>query len=194
MSKLINNYLYLWLKKLLLFGCSWGLIFSVPLLTICFSNHAYAAETVIFKYGFLRQSISISELSTFVETGEMSSSLRNFFELANQNPESIREVLGQEIEVDGVVLSKFLNSFPGGILLNILSEYIQTPSGRASKESLRGALVSSALPDNNIRLIEVLENYPTSEIHVEGDRLGEFFQGLKDIIDKIPVIDINLFR
>jgi hypothetical protein len=182
------NYNYLWLNSLR--SClSWGLSLFVLIFSLSFPTQIYAAETIVFKYSFLRQSVSVKELSTFVETGEMSSSLRNFFESAKQDPETIRQVLGEKITVDAIILSKFLNTFVGEILLNIVSGYIQTPSGRASTESLRGALVISALPDNNISLMEILENYPTSEIHVEGDRLVELYQRLKDLIDQIPTLE-----
>ncbi len=180
-----HNYSYLWLKTLL--SCLFVLTLSLG-----FPTQIYGAETIVFKYGFFRQSISIKELSTFVETGEMSSSLCKFFESAKQDPEKMRQLLGEKITVDAVILSKFLNTFVGEILLNIVSGYIQTPSGRASRESLRGALVTSALPDNNISLIEILENYPTSEIHVEGDRLLELYQRLKELIDQIPQIKVIL--
>jgi hypothetical protein len=161
---------------------------SLSMILLVPSYQANAANTVILKYGFLRESISVAELSTFTKTGEMSSSLRNYFNLANQNPETVRKILTDKIPVNGVLLSKILNSLPGEFLLDTLSNYITTPSGRASKESLRGAIVTSALPDNNIQLIEVLENYPTSEIQVEGDRLLEMYKSIKEVIEKIPLI------
>lgn len=147
-----------------------------------------AANTIILKYGFLRESISVKELRVFADTGKMSSSLRNYFDLANQNPTKVRNILNDKIPVNGIFLSKFLNSLPGEFLLDKLSNYIKTPSNKASKESLRGAIVTSALSDNNIQLIEVLENYPTSEIHVEGDRLLEIYKSIKEVIEKIPLI------
>lgn len=150
-----------------------------------------AADTIILKYGFLRESISVNELSTFAETGEMSSSLKNYLDLANRNPDTVRKILTEKIPVKGVFLSKILNNTIGERMLDLVSNYIATPSGRASRESLRGALVTSALPDNNLQLIEVLENYPTSEVHVDGDRLAETYFTIKEVIDKIPVIDIN---
>jgi hypothetical protein len=141
-----------------------------------------AAEKVILKYSILRESVSVAELSTLAKTGEVSRSLQAYLKMANKEPQDLRNVLNARVDVDPILLSKILNSFPGEFLLDQVSEVIHTPSQRASRESLRGAMVTSALPDGNIRLIEVLENYPTPEIQVEGDRLVEIYHKIKGAV------------
>ncbi|MGK7879375.1 MAG: alpha/beta hydrolase [Crocosphaera sp.] len=145
-----------------------------------------AAERVVLKYSILRESISVQELSQLANTGETSRSLKNYLRLANKKPEELRALLNQNVDVDPVFLSKVLNSFAGGMILDPIGEVIHTPSKRANKESLRGALVTSALSDQNIRLVEIFENYPTEEIHVDGDRLVEVYQNIEGFLDNIP--------
>ena len=147
---------------------------------------AQAAERVVLKYSVLRESISVQELSQLANTGETSRSLKTYLKLANKKPEELRALLNQNVDVDPVFLSKVLNSFAGGMVLNPIGEVIHTPSKRANKESLRGTLVTSALSDNNIRLIEIFENYPTEEIHVDGDRLVEVYQNIEGFLDGLP--------
>ncbi|MDJ0510463.1 MAG: alpha/beta hydrolase [Crocosphaera sp.] len=147
---------------------------------------AKAAETVILKYSILRESVSVEELSTLANTGEASSSLKAYLKLANKQPEELRALLNNNVDVDPVFLSKVLNSFAGGMMLDPVGEVIHTPSKRANRESLRGALVTSALSDKNIRLIEILENYPTQEIHVDGDRLAEMYQSIEGFVKNVP--------
>lgn len=154
--------------------------------TIINVKPASAAQTVILTYSILRESISVPELSTLAETGTASSSLQSYLNLANKRPEDLRNALNQTVEVDPVLLSQVLNSFAGDFLLDQMTEVIHTPSQRASRESLRGALVTSAISDKNIRLIEVLENYPTEEVHVNGDRLADVYLQIKGVMDKIP--------
>jgi hypothetical protein len=149
---------------------------------------AEAAQTVVLKYSIFRESISVAQLSKFIKTGELSPSLRAYLNMANQKPEKLRQVLAKEVDVNPTLLSQALNSLPGEILLDFVSEVIQTPSGRASRQSLRGALVTSALADGNVSLMEVLENYPTSEIHVEGDRLVEIYNSLNKVVGQLPEI------
>ncbi len=153
---------------------------------------SYAADSVLLKYSIFRETISVPELTTFAETGELSSSLKGYLNKVNKNPEDLRKVLTDKIAIDGVMLSKILNSIAGEWLLDQVSEVIHTPSNRASRQALRSALVTSALPDNQIQLIEVLENYPTSEVHVEGDRLVETYQLVSTLLEKIPKLPFFL--
>ena len=97
-----------------------------------------AAERVVLKYSILRESISVQELSQLANTGETSRSLKNYLRLANKKPEELRALLNQNVDVDPVFLSKVLNSFAGGMILDPIGEVIHTPSKRANKESLRG--------------------------------------------------------
>ncbi|MGF1478280.1 MAG: alpha/beta hydrolase [Cyanophyceae cyanobacterium] len=151
-----------------------------------------AAESVVLKYGFIRESVSVPELSTFVETGELSSSLEAYLKMANTEPEELRSVLTREIEIEPVPLSRGLNTLPGELLLDQVSKVIHTPTQSASQQSLRAALVSSALPDGNITLLEVLENYPTEDVHVEGDRLVETYTQLDKFLGILADAGVEL--
>lgn len=177
------------IKKLikLSLGCQFKLILILgELLAIYAILPVKAADQVILKYSILRESVCISELSTLAKTGETSSSLNTYLKIANKQPEDLRRILNQNIDIDPVFLLKILKSFAGDFLLDEVSQVIHTPSRRANRESLRGALVTSALSDRNIRVIEILENYPTSEIHVDGDRLADIYQQINAVVSKIP--------
>jgi hypothetical protein len=160
----------------------------VSLMILMGSQPTEAAESVVLKYSIFRGSIPVKDLRKLADTGKTSLTLKAYLKLANKKPQTLQNALNQNIDVDGVVLSKVLNSFMGNILLDRLTDVIQTPSKRASREALRGALVESALDDNNIKVIEVLENYPTQELHVDGNRLMEVYQQIKGITDKIPFL------
>ena len=148
-----------------------------------------AAESVVLRYGLFEESVSVSDLSTFAETGEQSSSLKTYFRMTNAQPQQVQEVLTREIKVDAVPLSKILNTLPGEVLLDGASEVIQTPTESASRQSLRSALVSSALTDDSVTLIEVLENYPTTDVHVEGDRLLEVYTRLERVLGTLSEVE-----
>ncbi|HBL11498.1 MAG TPA: alpha/beta hydrolase [Cyanobacteria bacterium UBA11162] len=164
-----------------------SIVFTSVLL---FSNPVNAAESVVLKYKFLRETVSVPELSTFAQTGELSSSLRAYLKLAGKEPDDLRKALTQEIPVQGVLLSRILNNPIGEAMLDRVSEVVHTPSDRASRESLRSALVMSALDDDQITLIETLENYPTREVHLEGDRLVEIVQDIAQVAGSLPNIDL----
>ncbi|WP_124976070.1 alpha/beta hydrolase [Aphanothece sacrum] len=170
-----------------------NLNFSLSLTLICgiFANFSWvipvqAAEQVILTYSILRESVSVDELSDLAKTGSVSPALKSYLKLANKNPEDLRNVLNQSVNVDPVILSKVLNSFAGNYVLDEVGQIIHTPSKRASRESLRGALVTSAVSDRNIQVVEILENYPTSELHVDGDRLAEIYKQIQGVVNQIP--------
>lgn len=165
----------------------YSLIIST-LITLVFNpfNKAIAADTIILNYSMLRQSIPVKDLSIFCETGETSSALSYFFRLANQKPDNVKIALCRKIPINGVMLSKVLNSPFGGVILDGFAEVITTPSQKASRESLRGAIVTSGLKNNDISIMEVAENYPTTEVHLNGNRLMEIYQKIDGLLGSIP--------
>lgn len=165
----------------------WMLGFVVLLSVCSWSDRAEAAEWVVLKYGFLRGRLSVPELTTFVKTGELSRSLRAYLKLAKKEPTELRRTLTQEVKVNPTFLYQVLKTPVGDVMLDQVSQVVHTPSNRANRESLRGALVSSALPDGNITLIETLQNYPTPEVHVEGERLAEVIQNISKVFARLPL-------
>ncbi|HEY9611574.1 alpha/beta hydrolase [Allocoleopsis sp.] len=152
-----------------------------------YSPRAEAAEWVVLKYRFLRERVSVTELTTFVKTGELSRSLRAYLKLAKKEPAELRRTLTQEVKVNSTFLYQALKTPVGDGMLDQVSQVVHTPTNRANRESLRGALVSSALPDGNITLIETLQNYPTPEVHVEGERLVEVMQNISKLLGGLPL-------
>ena len=64
-----------------------------------------ASESVVLSYRFLRETISVPELSTFAKTGELSSSLQAYLDMAGKQPEQLRTTLTQPISVNGIIVA-----------------------------------------------------------------------------------------
>lgn len=146
---------------------------------LLFNTSAIAADQVVLKYRIFRESISVEELSAFAETGELSKSLRINLALARQDPKAVRRYLTQPVKVNLVLLDRLLNSPVGNLILDEITEVVHTPSGKADRQALRSALVISASRDSNISLIEIIQNYPTQVVQVEGDRLESAYRQLR---------------
>ncbi|MEH1830795.1 MAG: alpha/beta hydrolase [Nostoc sp.] len=56
------------------------------------STPAFAAELVVLKYGIFRESLSVEELSTFAQTGELSRSLRVNLLWRDKTPKSFASI------------------------------------------------------------------------------------------------------
>jgi len=60
---------------------------------------------------------------------------------------------------------------------------LSSKSERANIKALRGALVRSISDDNAISLIELLENYPTNKVYVNGKILAKARNNLAAFIN-----------
>ena len=161
-------------------GCAYALI---PASTLLLSFEAISAERILLKYGILSRAVSVEELTTLAETGEVSSSLQSLLDTAGEAPDTLRQGLNEELEVSPVLLDQILNSHPGEWALDQIGEVIYPASGRASRQALRSAFVLSASDDNQVTPLEVIQNYPTAEVQVEGDRLQDKYNQVADLVD-----------
>ena len=146
---------------------------------------AIAAETVVLTYGFVNLEIPIEDLEALAAGEETSRELERLLEVADQDPNTLRTTLNAPIEVSPVVLDTALNSPPGEWVLDQVSETIQTSSGVAGRQALRGALIGASADDNQITLLELMQVYPSPEIVVEGDRLLEIYTELYDVLEPL---------
>lgn len=157
-------------RALLLVISSCLLVSSIP---------AFAAERVVLKYRIFRESLSVEELSTFAQSGKLSTGLQIVLALAQQDPKAIRQYLIKPAKVNPVILDRVLNSPVGNVILDEISQVIHTPTRKADRQALRAALVLSASEDGQVTLLEIMQNYPTAEIEVDGERLESAYRQLR---------------
>ncbi len=143
----------------------------------------HSAERIVLRYSgsILEASVTVDELAELAEKGTVSQNLQFCLDQVNQDPKNLRTVLTTVVPINGVQLSRALNHFIGEFVLDLLGEVIQTPARVANRQALRSAIINSALPDNQLTLLEILRNYPTAEILINGDRLTEIVQQLQNL-------------
>lgn len=163
--------------------CASGLLL-MALSAIGTASSALAADTIVLTYGVLEASISVDELTTFAETGEQSSRLKRYVRMSGQEPGEIRRTLTREVEIDVVTLDAALNNPIGEAALDQVGDVIYMRSGSANRQALRSALVLSASDDDKLSLLEVMQNYPTSEVMVDGKRLASAYERIADLSDR----------
>ncbi|WP_017318993.1 alpha/beta hydrolase [Mastigocladopsis repens] len=156
-----------------------ALFLVIGICLLLFGVPVKAAEQVILKYRIFREPLSVEELSTFAQTGKISSGLEANLALARQDPKPIRRYLTEPVKVDPVILDRVLNSPVGNTILDQLSQVIHTPSKKANRQALRSALVLSASKDEQMTLMEIIQNYPTSQVEVDGERLESAYRQLR---------------
>ena len=161
---------------------------------LLFQGRAIAAEKVIFKYSGATQSVSLEELQTFADTGEISPALDFLLDFSKQNPFIIRWILTQQFPANTKLIYDLLNTAPGEYALSQTGNVVSAKSERANVKALRGALVASASDDNLISLIELLEEYPTEEVYVDGKILSQVQRDLAGFINETNKIYQDTFK
>jgi len=154
-------------------------------------GRAIAADQVVLVYGSLQRSVDVEALSDLAEFGETSSQLNSYFDRADVSPEEVQRYLTEEIPVEGVTADRLLNNPLGDALLDRVSEVIYPNPRSAGRGALRAAIVLSSVDDDRLSLIEILENYPTSQVYVDTERLGTAYNDIQTASRTIQdVLDI----
>jgi hypothetical protein len=141
---------------------------------------AEAADKVVVRYGILRQSLSVAELVNFAEKGEMSRKVERYLNMTKSDPAEIRQVLTKPIDINSGTISTALNNPLGDRMLDELGRMIQTPEneGKGNRDALRTAMVQSASKDNQVSILEIIQNYPADEIHLDAKRIIKTYNTL----------------
>ncbi|MBW4659855.1 MAG: alpha/beta hydrolase [Drouetiella hepatica Uher 2000/2452] len=147
---------------------------ETPLLVQASSDYTppQLAQEIVVKYGPLRRSLSIADLTTLAETGKPSRSLKSLLGLAKVSPENVQTLLNRSVKVDATFLDKNLRNVLGEFALFEVGQIVQTGSGKANIQALRSALILSARDDNHVTFLEFLQNYPLPQMYVDGMRLA----------------------
>jgi len=149
------------------------------------SHQAIAAEQIVLKYGPLERSIAVSDLDAFATTGTTSPDLQTYLRQAGQDPEEVRRTLNQSTAVNVRDLDRVLNGPLGDLALDQISHSVHTSSHRADRQALRSALVLSASDDNRISIMEVVRNYPTQQVYIDGNQLVSTYGEISTISHQI---------
>ncbi|MDJ0702867.1 MAG: alpha/beta fold hydrolase [Leptolyngbyaceae cyanobacterium MO_188.B28] len=145
-----------------------GTVFSsLPIALIAMPSPA--AERVIFSYGLLEFPIPVASLETFAREGQIDDHLAPYAEETSpEELEELEELLLTQVELSHVTLSQFLYSSLGETLLRYLGELIQTDSRLNGFYALRSALVLAAADPEGLTVLNVLKQFPTRTIHLNG--------------------------
>jgi predicted dienelactone hydrolase len=127
---------------------------------------ASAADLIVLRFGELSRSVSVPSLVTFTETGRVEPDLEGYLRLLKPaDRQALRTVLNQSVPVDAVMASNFLDSAIGQSTLQQLVKVIAQPAAVA-EQALASALILGSAREGALRLIDVLQAYPTSTLPV----------------------------
>ncbi|MFN6463879.1 MAG: alpha/beta hydrolase [Nostoc sp. DedVER02] len=156
---------------------------SVGAIVLFSSTNANAAEQVVLKYGTFQGQVSVQELTEFTETGKTNPILRGYLEAARQDPAVARKALKAPIKADAAFLNSLLSSWAGPILVNQIGEVVHPPAGELNQQALRSALSESIQQNGEVTLLGAIQNYPSTSVELEGDRLISVYERLSNLAE-----------
>jgi predicted dienelactone hydrolase len=130
-----------------------------------------AAERVSVSYGPLELSLSVEDLETYAETGEMSSGLAFYARFVDdENLEQLRGMLRDRLDLDAVAMSQILYSSFGETSLQHLGELIQTDARQNGFYALRSALILAADDPDGLTPLNIIKHFPTPTVRIQSGR------------------------
>ena len=153
-----------------------------------------AAEKINFVYNPLTFSLSVKSLETFVETGEITGNLKDYQPFFDEKQfEQLRNFLGKSYDLEQVNLYKIGRTSLAQDLLKQLGKVVSTHSQRNGFYAIRGAVLTAAGKNDSWTIIDVLKEFPTSEIYISLEALLQlqdeilFYENYKEAIEKVSV-------
>ena len=137
------------------------------------------SQKVVFAIGLLQESLDMDDLTNFAATGKVPKGWNTYFKLLKLDPEDFRGLLTTEAKMEMKFLDGILNNLIGEYILFQVGQVIHTSKSTANIQALRSALILSAAGDNKISMLEILQNYPSQKVVLEGMKLVRAAKNLK---------------
>mgnify|MGYP001799294125 CR=1 FL=1 len=137
-----------------------------------------SADKLYFDYGVLGRQISVSSLETFATDGTIEDELAPYLnQISPENRQELQRILNTPFLAlgDGIpeqigdpfVLSQWLYSPIGEIVLATTGQLIQTEGRQNGHQAMRAAMVLAAADPAGLSLINILRFYPTNGIRLD---------------------------
>jgi hypothetical protein len=167
-------------------------LFISVLISVCFIVPVHAAERIYFNYGILGRSITLTELETFAQTGELNGTL-NFF-LGRFSPErrsQFQTVLQTPFPVEATMFDRFAYTSSGERLLQEIGEIVQSPARLNGLRGLRSAMTLATDNSVGVSVLSFLRQFPT-DIRIDVRRLLSLVQRVSRVLSDTQTVVAQL--
>ncbi|MEH1814964.1 MAG: alpha/beta hydrolase [Nostoc sp.] len=145
---------------------------------ISLNTYAKAAETVVLRYGQWEESISVTNLQSIAETGQVPEKYKvytNKFPLEER--QKFLKALQTESRVNFVTLSRLLNTSVGSTILRDFAR-LTSRNDDAGMQALRSGLVLGAKTKERLSIISFIQNYPSDRLVINLQEAPQVFGNL----------------
>ncbi|MFB2878553.1 alpha/beta hydrolase [Floridanema aerugineum] len=149
-------------------------------------KRALGAEKIIVQAGLLENSISIESLNTFAKTGKIDRELRFYAHFVGEDRmNELRRVLQRRFRINIVVVSQLTYSPLGEDALKQLGTLIKTDGRINGFYALRAALLKAAGNPDGFTLVDIMEDFPSTGIHINTEQWLQLQRRYFSIVDYI---------
>jgi Alpha/beta hydrolase of unknown function (DUF1400)/Platelet-activating factor acetylhydrolase, isoform II len=145
---------------------------------ISLNTSAKAAETVVLRYGQWEESISVTDLQSIAETGQVPQKYKvytNKFPLEER--QKFLKALQTESRVNFITLSRLLNTSVGSTILQDFAR-LTSRKDNAGMQALRTGLVFGAKTRERLSIISFIQNYPSDRLVINLQEVPQVFGNL----------------
>ena len=154
--------------------------------SLAFAPVAGAVETVTLVFNESRVSVPFNDFATFVRTGETQrENLQRFLVRIPNTSQAVRNALTREIAITRPFTEQNFSNVFMNFLLVQLSTILGSSAASENLSPLRSAVVTSFRDDQRISLLEVIGNYPTTEIVVQFPRLERAYNRVSGLVERV---------
>ncbi|MDY6938214.1 MAG: alpha/beta hydrolase [Cyanobacteriota bacterium] len=158
---------------------------AIAAVVTAFASPAAAAERIFASYAILERSISVSALETYAKEGKIEEDLAVYAQfIPPETLEQLPEILLARADIDPVIISQFLYTRQGEVLLQRLGEVIQSGSRVEGSYGLRAALILAAADEEGLTLLNVMRKFPTPEMRIDLLRAIEMAEELQGLVEQ----------
>lgn len=149
-------------------------------------QNAIATKKIVIDIaGPISASIKVKDLQIFAETGETTKTISQALGISKVSPNTVRGLMTLEVGADVTNIARVLYSNLGENVTKGIAEVVQTRHKYESDKALRSAIILAAADDNRISVLEVLEKYPTDEMHINVSKINEIVEKVKGTISNL---------
>jgi predicted dienelactone hydrolase/ABC-type amino acid transport substrate-binding protein len=143
-----------------------------------------AAERVRVTYGLLEFPLTLVDLETFAETGEIRGSMRLYARFLDEEARvEFRRFLQQRLDIDAFTVSQVTYSPMGERTLQNLGTILRTEAGTPGFPALRAALILAADDEvEGLSMINVIRQFPSASIRISVPQLLALRDAFTEIV------------
>ncbi|AVH66282.1 putative dienelactone hydrolase [Nostoc sp. 'Peltigera membranacea cyanobiont' N6] len=145
---------------------------------ISLNTSVKATQTVVLRYGMWEESISVNDLQSIAETGQVPQKYKVYTnKFPSEKRQKFLKVLQTKKSVNFVTLSRLLYTSVGS---TILQDFARLTSRKddAGMQALRTALVHGSKPKEGLSIIGFIQNYPSERLVINLEEASQVFSNL----------------